>query len=270
MKKNFKLFFSIFVAIIFSISFIACGGSDDDDDQSFNSAACTELGIPKNNKIINGVECSQKNSSIVLLKLKTPSKISYCTGTIISSNVVLTAAHCLTIGIQAITVQVGNNSYQAVKYAYHPKYNLNPSPISEYNYDRNDIGLILINGTFAEKPMPIITSQVARKGETLIVAGYGQDENGGYASTLKAAYMKVKNSVSSGFVMAYDDTHTNVCFGDSGGPAFGYVNGVLGVYGVTSAGTKKDCLKGDETFFPNFNYRENLNFILDYVNPRQL
>ncbi len=257
-----KLFFLFLVALL--PIFSACTDDDDDDNNSnnTNSTACEELGIKSRLKIIGGVTCSTKNSAIVELLTTNSSGTYICSGTIISGNTVLTAAHCFSSGVSSIQVIAGSKKYSAIAYAIHSKYGQNSSPSSTASYDRNDLALVRIGETFDIKPIPVITSRAPVLGEELIVAGYGQDDNGN-TETLKAAYMVVSQVFSSGFVLPYNETHTNVCFGDSGGPAFGYVNGTLGVFGVTSSGTVDDCLAGDKTFFPSIAFSENTSFVVD-------
>lgn len=269
---NKKLLLCLLVSITLCLS--ACTKSKKHHDHGGDdphATACEELGLKKSyNKIINGVECKTSNSAIVEILVQMGSDKGLCTGTIISANEVLSAAHCFNEPFDSVTINAGGNKYNATDVILHPAYETHPSPVSGYMYDRNDLAIVRIAGTFSIKPIPIITSASPNQGETLIVAGYGKDENGN-TNKLKAAYMNVHSTYKSGFVLAYDDTHTNVCFGDSGGPAFGYVDGVLGVFGVTSTGSVKDCLSGDKTFFPNLSFAENKNFILaNTTNPSQL
>ena len=263
-----KKFILCFIASL-SLIVCACTKSKSHHSSNQNSAACEELGIKKYNvKIINGTTCDKSKSAIAKLSIiEANGEEGLCTGTVISSNAVLTASHCLTGNIVSIEVEVGGKKYDAVQAFMHPQYNQDYSDYIEHG--RNDVAIIKIADTFQIAPLPIITSRTPQAGETLIVAGYGKDENGN-TDTLKAAYMNVNKTYKSGFVLAYDDTHTNVCFGDSGGPAFGYVDGVLGVFGVTSSGTTDDCLSGDKTSFPGVYFGENLNFILTYATPKQL
>lgn len=265
MNKKFLLCIIASLALCAS----ACTESKSHHNDDPHSTACEELGISKSlNKIINGVTCDKSKSAIVELDITNEyNNEGLCTGTIINSNTVLTAAHCFEEGAIAVAIKAGGKTYDAVQAIIHPLYDKNPSPAR--NYDRNDVALVKIAGTFSIAPLPIITSRSVKNGETLIVAGYGEDENKDYG-TLKAAYMKASETYKSGFVLAYDDTHTNVCFGDSGGPAFGYVDGVLGVFGVTSSGTVGDCLSGDKTFFPGLYFSENTSFILANASVKQL
>ncbi len=260
--------FLVFLLVLLSFSCISCTKDDDnnnsggDDNNVTHNSACEELGISKNFKIIGGTTCSTAKSPIVEILVTNSTGTGICSGTIISSNTVLTAAHCFEDNVTSIKVIAGGKTYDATGYAVHSQYLKNPSPSSTAIYDRNDLGLVQIGSAFGITPIPVITSRSPSVGESLMVAGYGQDESG-TTEVLKATYMTVSEVFTSGFVLPYDTTHTNVCFGDSGGPAFGYVNGVLGVFGVTSSGTVTNCLEGDKTFFPKISFSENTSFVVN-------
>ena len=88
MKSIFKI--SIFLSFLFLISCHSGGNGSVNDD-----TACGKLGLENYNKIINGETCNDANSSIVRLNIITDDDECTCTGTIISEETVLTAAHFL-------------------------------------------------------------------------------------------------------------------------------------------------------------------------------
>ena len=108
-----------------------------------------------------------------------------------------------------------------------------------------DIAIVKINGTFAVNPVPIMTKIVSGK---VIIAGYGEDEHGN-SNILRAAYAKIYRNHQSVVTTRYDDTKTQTCFGDSGGPLFVRINGQLAVYGITSVGNSSNCKSGDITSY---------------------
>ena len=170
-----------------------------------------------------------------------------------------------------ITIDQGINNYNAIDVVYHPMYETKGSISGSSEFYPHDIALIKIADTFKVKAMPIITSKLPKHKERLIVAGYGLTEDIDLPLHLKAAFMKVYDSKSIGFTMAYVDTNSYVCNSDSGGPAFGETKYGIGIYGITSAGTNEEtCLSGDITFFPSLSWKENLDWILSYTNPSTL
>ena len=90
-----------FLALALLVSLVACtkGGDDDDDDDSSGprTNACSVLGL--NARIINGTECSTSNSPVVELEMvDTFGQVALCSGTMITKDDVLFAAHCLPAG----------------------------------------------------------------------------------------------------------------------------------------------------------------------------
>lgn len=129
-----------------------------------------------------------------------------------------------------------------------------------------DIGIIKINGHFDVKPMPIIVSKLPTIGEKILVAGYGRNENQEHPEHVKAAFMQVSEVSPQTFVMEYDSTNTNVCHGDSGGPAMGMTKYGFAIYGTTMGGKSyANCKEGDIAYFTNLSLKENIDFLKQYV-----
>ena len=215
--------------------------------------------------IINGIDIYDKTFSWIVLILNlinngTDSNI-LCTGALINSNTVLTAAHCILPGMNPTIVfpfinknyTIFNDSKINVFRDYDPKSNFGVVALLEMDYDIEDI---TIPRLIDEKTL--FLENISNK---LFIGGYG-------IKNISAPYLNFKNtSLSLAEVSILDPTlfpnqiinkdsmllagdfkdlmkpYDNVdsCFGDSGGPLFSMNNKKSEVIlvGMTSFG--KGC-----------------------------
>ncbi len=164
---------------------------------------------------------------------------SFCTGTLIRADWVLTAAHCLEdTNPSGTRFYIGNDAnnpnsgtfYRSLEFKIHEGYD-----------DRsleNDIALVRLQSPVAG--VPPIPYNVANlnpyEGQEAFYVGFGAVEGinetgSGVKRSTSFAITRVFQRV---FESEYDGTGT--CFGDSGGPALLSINGTQSVVGVTSAG----------------------------------
>ncbi len=189
----------------------------------------------------------------------------YCGGSLIASDIVLTAAHCLSIPtfgpIDSIDVWVNSSaSYDftrfgiersAADFVVHPRYN----DVTE----ENDIAIIKLNKAVTSVPFVKINRNasipLATRSLTAIGLGYTSDEAVDRADYLMEVSMKpvsfqtCKNVTSFGDAIVVDELMLcaggakDTCLGDSGGPLF--VRGNIArndvQVGITSFGSDLGC-----------------------------
>ncbi len=244
--------------------FSSCKNSDSESDNNSSNNpdnnSCDVLGL--NNKIVGGTSCANPElSAVVRIVLTTnDDQIANCTGTMITSNKLITAAHCFE-DVASATVEIGDQpltirSINAKVVYIHPDFN---DPNNTTN--RNDIAILELVSNAGLPVMPILLGRDLDVGEIVSVFGYGQEDSGDVSSTLRSGEMKISD-VNNDFVKAlYEGTGSNVCFGDSGGPLFASHNGRVAIFGTTSFGTRTDCQSGDNTSFVKLQSADALEFI---------
>jgi secreted trypsin-like serine protease len=161
-----------------------------------------------------------------------------CTGTLVDTRLIVTAAHC-TVGLTGtIEAFFGFNSNRpwtgdvvAVdSWTPHPSYN----PISM----ANDIGVMELAADAPVAPAPMLDSGIFDNswvGETLRFVGYGSTTWYGAGSGKRRAVDIEVDAVDT-LDFTYYDNNYQTCYGDSGGPAFADYDGQWQLIGVTSWG----------------------------------
>ncbi|RME23555.1 MAG: hypothetical protein D6806_11075, partial [Deltaproteobacteria bacterium] len=204
----------------------------------------------------------------------------FCSGTLITDSVVLTAAHCLEDywgnPVDPTTLQVffGNNAYSTGQYRQvsegiqHPQWNRNTL--------QRDIALLRLASTAPANvtPIPYLPSNLgltqADVGATVEFSGFGMTENGTDGQKLH-----VQNAIdvvcddpagcNGGnvvqYAMGYDETPGGPCSGDSGGPAYLLRNGTEYVAGITSYGDQNCQYFGASTMPDRY-----ASFIDNFIN----
>jgi len=197
----------------------------------------------------------------------------FCSGTLITPDVIVTAAHCLDVAKQgastfktmspsALAIYVGDNPaiditshlYSVSQTIIYPTYNRKTI--------RNDIALVRLAGpvteavTVVENLPPEIGFSTADVGSELNFAGFGQTETGSSGvklqmdlplGSLGCLISGCPNTGVEATQIAYAQQSGGPCFGDSGGPAFVYRSGVPYLGGLTSYGDSKCAVYGVST-----------------------
>ena len=194
-----------------------------------------------------------------------------CTGTLIKSDVVLTAAHCVPsegtfeVVYGATTLEQGGTSYTVDGAWRNPRY-------SQSKYGVNDVGLLKLKTEIPNaKTLPLAsaaTLKLAEKSTVLNVYGWGEDQNGELATYLRSATVTNqssflskligKNFNSSTWIAAgkYNKTekvYAGGCRGDSGGPLVATYKGKPVQIGITSFGAE-NCETAIPTIFMKVSY----------------
>jgi V8-like Glu-specific endopeptidase len=174
-----------------------------------------------------------------------------CSGTLVGTNLVLTAGHCVSdSGIPSdYKVFVGSEIHDVAEVWEHSSYDSSTNDEAAAPYD---LGMLVLSTPVTNyAPVPILTGHRLRKGEQYYLAGYGTNED-----TWDTSRSFIDNFKIGATKLEYRDasllwgTHTpfgsSICAGDSGGPAY-LVNGNrVALVGVASIGlnteSRNECI----------------------------
>ena len=179
---------------------------------------------------IIGGESDAGDPAVVGLVLN---KDLYCTGTQVSRNVILTAAHCVRYAppdyvFYGSKLGQPGRAIGVARVAWHPKFNGDTL--------RNDVGLIELEEDGPAAPVPMATAPLEPDvGQEIRLVGFGVPRPGATKELEKrTGTTKITDVTPLDF--RFHATPARTCLGDSGGPSFMTIDGREVLVGITSSG----------------------------------
>jgi secreted trypsin-like serine protease len=205
--------------------------------------------------IIGGSDVTDKDDfskSVVALYNVTVG--SLCTASIVSDQILVTAAHCVDGPASSLRVVFGKNLENETDRVIEAVISYETSPLwptrSSEDFNAGDIAVVRFEGGLPAgyHAAKLLTDDtVLTTGANVLLAGYGISngvtQEG--AGTLRSVVTTIKNGAYSESEILIDQTTgKGACHGDSGGPAYVQVNGQWALWGVTNRGVNdpnNDC-----------------------------
>lgn len=218
-------------------------------------------------RIINGtaVDLAVAPQMVEVVLLGADGSQGICSGTVIGSDTVLTAAHCFVEPYSAIFVRTATASRPVLAVSVPADFRRDDAAGALFN----DVA-VLQTEPLALPTLPIIASQPTAAGDAITLYGFGINEDG-EAGVLRLGSTEVsqvtENHLFSG---PFGGSGINSCNGDSGGPAIKAITTetgarAYGIVGIVSSGSVEGCGNGDVTLYANLQNPSILAFIREHA-----
>ena len=194
-----------------------------------------------------------------------------CTGSLISSDIIITAAHC-TFDQGFYWVKLGADTLDSDEPLLEVSGTWRDTRYSKKTIT-NDLGLLKLTRPVTDvRPIAIPTQAQLSKISKLTkfkMYGWGLDQNNEVAKFLRSANLDLQDSaakraygasfkpeimLASGRYIKAEKLYAGGCNGDSGGPLIGMVDKKPVLVGLTSWGSAQGCDRGKPTIFTRVSY----------------
>ena len=174
-----------------------------------------------------------------------------CSGTLVATNLVLTAGHCVSDSGSPsdYSVFVGDEAHSVEEVWQHGAYDPNDGDEAAAPYD---LGMLVLSVPVTNyAPVPILTGHRLRKGEQYYLAGYGTNEDTSdptrsFFDNFKIGATKLEYRDASLLWGTHTPFGSSICAGDSGGPAYLVDGDLVALVGVASIGlnteSENECI----------------------------
>ena len=234
--------FRLLCVLSAALTFAACGSRSLENQSSNPSIVGGELVIASDPIV---------RSTVALL---TPAGHTFCTGSLITSQLVVTAGHCLdgyedsklyvAFGTVSQAGSLSRDRLRAAKsYQVHESFSEAAMDSADAATIPNDIALLKLSEPAPSGFIPVTAltgSDALTVGEPLTLAGFGKtrwnSNDGGVLYQVTTKLTGVRDSMKE--IEFGGRPGHSACNGDSGGPAFVTRSGHLVLVGVTSRGSK--------------------------------
>jgi secreted trypsin-like serine protease len=208
-----------------------------------------------NTGIVGGTDVTgNEDFSKSIVALYNVTEGSLCTASIISNDILVTAAHCVDGPASSLRVVFGKSLDNENDVQVQAVVSYETSPLwptrSNEDFNAGDIAVVRFDGGLPagyHAAKMLDSDSVLSTGASVMLAGYGISNGVSQegAGILRSVITTIKDGAYSDSEVLIDQTSgKGACHGDSGGPAYVQVNGQWMLWGVTNRGVNdpnNDC-----------------------------